>query len=172
MTAPMATVVILKQALGLGFQARDLTFVQISLRAIIVFIVSIVMVRVANRRFLSKLTAFDAVLGFLLASMLARAINGTSAFFPTLGAGFVLVGLHRLLNHFAFRFDKFGSLIKGVSQTVLHDGKPDREQMRRTQISEKDILEEARLNGPVQRLEDIELATLERSGEISVIPKE
>src|SRR5215469_12983748 len=83
----MATIVILKQALGLGLPAAQITFVQISLRAIIVFIVTVAMVRVGNRRFLSKMTAFDAVLGFLLASVLARAVNGTAAFFPTLGAG-------------------------------------------------------------------------------------
>jgi uncharacterized membrane protein YcaP (DUF421 family) len=157
--------------LGLGLEAKDLTFVQISLRAIVVFVVSIVMVRVANRRFLSKLSAFDAVLGFILASMLARAVNGTAAFFPTLGGGFVLVGLHALLARLAFRFDKFGSLIKGEAKIILEEGKLVREQMRRAEISEKDILEEARLNGLVRRLEDIQLATLERSGEISVIPR-
>jgi hypothetical protein len=43
------------------------------------------MVRVANKRIFSKTTAFDAVLGFIMASMLARAVNGSAAFFPTLG---------------------------------------------------------------------------------------
>lgn len=157
--------------LGLGAQAKDLTFIQISLRAIIVFIVSIVMVRVGSKRFLARMTAFDAVLGFILASMLARAVNGTAAFFPTLGAGFVLMGLHALFAHLAFRYDKFGNLIKGTAQTVAENGRLDREKMRREHISEKDILEEARLHGPVRNLEDIEVATLERSGEISVVPK-
>jgi len=33
-------------------------------------------------------------------------------------------------------------------------------------------LEEARLNGRVMNLDDIQLATLERNGEVSIVPKE
>ena len=82
-------------ALGIGQDATALTFTQISLRGVIVFVGTLVIVRCGDRRFLSQKTAFDAVLGFILASMLARAVNGTAAFFPTLGGGFVLVMLHR-----------------------------------------------------------------------------
>ena len=130
------------------------------------------MLRVANKRFLSKMTAFDAVLGFILASMLARAVNGSSAFFPTLGAGFVLVGLHGLIARLAFRSDKFGNLVKGQARAIVREGKLDREMMARIKISEKDLMEEARLHGPVMKVEDILLATLERNGEVSVVPKE
>ena len=74
-------------ALGLGRDAAALTFMQISLRGIVVFVATLAIVRCGDRRFLSQKTAFDAVLGFILASMLARAVNGTAAFFPTLGGG-------------------------------------------------------------------------------------
>jgi Predicted membrane protein len=161
----------LKQVLGLGLEPKDLTFVQIALRGVIVFVVSLVMVRFANKRFLSKMTAFDAILGFILASMLARAINGSAAFFPTLGGGFVLVAVHWVIAELSFRSDKFGNLVKGRSQTLVKDGKPDRDAMSSTKISEKDLLEEARLNGQVTRIEDIQLAIVERNGEVSVIPK-
>ena len=69
-----------RQFLGLGLEPKNLTFVQISVRGIIVFIAALIMVRLADRRFLAKLSAFDAILGFILASMLARAINGSAAF--------------------------------------------------------------------------------------------
>jgi uncharacterized membrane protein YcaP (DUF421 family) len=75
----------LNSLLGLGREATALTFLQISLRGVIVFIATLIIVRCGDRRFLSQKTAFDAVLGFILASMLARAVNGTAAFFPTLG---------------------------------------------------------------------------------------
>jgi len=67
--------------LGLGRDATALTFAQISLRGVIVFAAALVIVRCGDRRFLSQKTAFDAVLGFILASMLARAVNGTAASF-------------------------------------------------------------------------------------------
>ena len=81
----------LSQILGLEVDPQNLSFLQVSLRGVIVFIAALTMVRVGDRRFLGKLTALDAILGFILASMLARAVNGSVAFFPTLGAGFVIV---------------------------------------------------------------------------------
>jgi len=161
----------LKHILGLDLEPKELNFIQISLRGVIVFVVALTMVRFGNKRFLSKMTAFDAILGFILASMLARAVNGSAAFFPTLGGGFVLMGVHALMARFAFKSDKFGMLVKGSAEAIVRDGKLDRTMMARTQISEKDLLEEARLNAQVMSVEDIDLATVERNGEVSVIPK-
>src|SRR5215831_13086574 len=111
--------------LGLGRDATSLTFLQISLRGVIVFIAALVIVHCGDRRFLSQKTAFDAVLGFILASMLARAVNGTAAFLPTLGGGFVLVLLHRLLAAWAYRSHAVGIVIKGRSDTLIRDGRLD-----------------------------------------------
>src|SRR5215813_9483973 len=105
--------------LGLTADPQTLTFLQVSLRGTIVFLATLIMVRVGDRRFLSKKTAFDAVLGFILASMLARAVNGTAAFFPTLGGGFVLVLLHRILAYWSRRSHGFGYLIKGQSDILI-----------------------------------------------------
>ena len=88
--------------LGLGVEPRDLTFVQISLRGIIVFLVTLVAVRLGHKRSLSRKTPFDAVLLVILAAVLSRAINGSAAFFATLGGGVVLVVLHRLFAFLAF----------------------------------------------------------------------
>jgi uncharacterized membrane protein YcaP (DUF421 family) len=162
----------IRAILGLGLQPKDLTFLQVSLRGIIVFIVALIIVRVANKRFLSKMTAFDAILGFILASMLARAVNGSAPFFPTLGGGFVLVGVHWVIAELSYRSDRFGNLVKGKPKTIVREGRLDRKVMASSKISEKDLLEEARLNGQVSRMEEIELATLERNGEVSVIPRD
>jgi uncharacterized membrane protein YcaP (DUF421 family) len=160
----------IKLALGIGLQAQDLTFVHISLRGIVVFIFSLAMVRLADKRFMAKLSAFDAILGFVLASMMARTINGSSPFFPTLGGGFVLVALHRLLNMLSYRWGRFGDLIKGCEVVLVQEGKMLRNKMQRTSISERDLLEETRINGQVEDISAIHKATLERSGHISVIP--
>jgi uncharacterized membrane protein YcaP (DUF421 family) len=159
-------------ALGLGQDAAALTFTQISLRGIIVFIATLVIVRCADRRFLSQKTAFDAVLGFILASMLARAVNGTAAFVPTLGAGFVLVLLHRMLAYWSRRSHAFGLLIKGRSDVIVRDGRVDDPVAKRNRLSEHDLLEDLRLNGNVRDLQDVTLAVFERNGQISVIRRE
>src|SRR5712672_2589060 len=82
--------------LGLSVEPRNLTFVQISLRGIIVFLATLVAVRLGHKRSLSRKTPFDAVLLVILAAVLSRAINGSAAFFATLGGSMVLVVLHRL----------------------------------------------------------------------------
>jgi uncharacterized membrane protein YcaP (DUF421 family) len=155
--------------LGLGREAADLSFVQISLRGVIVFAATLIMVRCGDRRFLSQKTAFDAVLGFILASMLARAVNGTSAFFPTLGGGLVLVLLHRVLAYWSRRSHALGLLIKGRSDVIVREGVLDEAAARRNRVSEHDVLEDLRLNGNVAAITDASLAVLERNGRISVV---
>ena len=88
--------------LGIGTEPRNLTFIQVSVRGIIVFIATLIMVRLGSKRSLAEKTAFDAVFIVIIGSMLARAINGTEAFFPTIGTGFVLVVLHRLFGIAAY----------------------------------------------------------------------
>jgi uncharacterized membrane protein YcaP (DUF421 family) len=155
--------------LGLQAQAKDLTFLQISLRAVMVFIVALVMVRLGDRRFLSKKTAFDAILGFILASMLARAVNGTVSFFPTLGGGFVLVGLHRVMAYLARDSHRFGNLVKGRSDPVIKGGVVLAQAMRRNNLSEHDLQEDLRLNGNVQDPQKVQAAYYERNGQITVV---
>src|SRR5438552_4484166 len=93
--------------LGLSVEPKDLTFVQISLRGIIVFLATLIMVRLGHKRSLAHKTPFDAVLLVILASVLSRAINGSAAFFATLGGSFVIVMLHRLLAWCAFHSHRF-----------------------------------------------------------------
>jgi uncharacterized membrane protein YcaP (DUF421 family) len=157
--------------LGLDQPAEALTFTQISLRGMIVFVVAVITVRCGDRRFLSQKTAFDAVLGFILASMLARAVNGTSPFFPTLGGGLVLVMLHRALAYWSQRSHALGSLIKGRSDVVIRDGRLDARSARHNRLSENDVLEDIRLHGNVGDIAEVKLAVFERNGHISVVRK-
>ena len=158
--------------LGLDRPAEALTFLQISLRGVIVFLVTLIAVRVGDRRFLSQKTAFDAVLGFILASMLARAVNGTAAFFPTLGGGFVLVLLHRVLAYWSQRSHALGLLIKGRSDVLIRDGQLDIKLARRRRLSEHDILEDLRLHGNVSKVSDVSVGVFERNGHVTVVPRE
>lgn len=155
--------------LGLGRDAATLTFVQIMLRGIIVFAAALAIVRSGDRRFLSQKTAFDAVLGFILASMFARAVTGDVPFFQTLGAGFVLVLLHRTLAYWARRSHTFGNLIKGRSAVLIRDGTVDKDLAARNRVSPHDIAEDLRLHGNVVDVADVLLAVLERNGQISVV---
>jgi len=157
--------------LGLGVEPKDLTFIQISLRGIVVFLVTLTTMRLGHKRSLSRKTPFDAVLLVILAAVLSRAINGSAAFFATLGGGVVLVVLHRLFAHLAYYSHGFGILVKGRPDTIVHDGECDFRMMRRNHISMHDLEEDMRLGAHIDDLSRVRLARMERSGDISFIKK-
>jgi len=157
--------------LGLSVEPRNLTFVQISLRGIIVFLATLAMVRLGHKRSLSHKTPFDAVLLVILASVLSRAINGSAAFFATIGGGVVLVLIHRLFAYFAFYSHGFGILVKGKPDIIAHDGECDFPVMRRNHVSIHDVEEDMRLNAHLDDLSKVRVARIERSGDISFIKK-
>jgi uncharacterized membrane protein YcaP (DUF421 family) len=157
--------------LGLGAEPKNLTFIQISLRGVVVFIATLIMVRLGHKRSLSRKTAFDAVLLVILASVLSRAINGSAAFFATLGGGLVLVLLHRLLAFIAFHSHWFGCLIKGEAEVIVENGQVILPTIRRNHISRHDLEEDLRLNAKTEDLSGVRVARVERSGDISFIEK-
>jgi uncharacterized membrane protein YcaP (DUF421 family) len=155
--------------LGLGLEPRDLTFVQISLRGILIFLATLMMVRLGHKRSLARKTPFDAILLVILAAVLSRAINGSAPFLATIGGGVVLVLLHRLFALLAYRSHRFGILVKGSPDTIVHNGECDFAIMRRNHVSMHDLEEDMRLHAHIDDLSRIRLARVERSGDISFI---
>jgi len=84
-----------------------------------VFIVTILMVRLAKKRFLGRATAFDVILGIMIGSIVSRAVTGNSPFLPTLAAAAVLLGMHWLFSAIAMGWHGFGSLIKDEPRTLI-----------------------------------------------------
>lgn len=158
--------------LGLGAEPKDLTFVQISLRGIIVFLATLIMIRCGHKRSLARKTAFDAVLIVILASVLSRAVNGTAAFFATLGGSLVIVLVHRIFALIAYHWHWFGVLIKGSPDLIVEDGELVRSAMGRNHISRHDLEEDLRLAARTENLKNIRTSYIERSGDISFIEKE
>ena len=155
----------------LSAEPKDLTFVQISLRGAIVFVATLVMIRLGHKRSLARKTAFDAVLIVILASVLSRAVNGSAAFFATLGGSFAIVLLHRLFALVAYRWHWFGTLIKGQPEVIVDDGDLILPAMRRNHITQHDLEEDLRLAVKAENLKGIRVARVERSGDISFIEK-
>ncbi len=158
----------LSDPLALAKEEKDLGWLATMLRALIVFSSALVMVRIAHKRFFAKKNAFDVILALILASMLARPINGPEALFPSIAAGFVLVILHRVLSSLAFKSSGVDDAIKGHSNLLIKDGILQEETLKIHTVTQADLEEQLRLKG-VERIEEVKLAILERSGEISVI---
>ena len=160
----------LRPLLGMGLDPKQLSLAQVTLRGLIIFVAAIVIVRLADKRFLARKTAFDAVLAFVLASMLARAINGSAPFLPSIACGFALAFAHRLIAFLSCRWHWFGVLVKGRDDLLIQDGELRAQTMRRHSLSEGDVAEALRLCG-VANPRDVKEARFERNGELSVIHK-
>lgn len=158
--------------LGLGVEPKELTFLQISIRGIIVFVATLLMIRLGHKRSLARKTPFDAVLIVILASVLSRAINGSAAFFATLGGSVVIVLVHRLFALIAYHSHGFGILIKGRPEIILENGNLVMDTMRRNHISEHDLEEDLRLDAELENISQVQVGRVERSGDISFIKKE
>jgi uncharacterized membrane protein YcaP (DUF421 family) len=162
----------LTSLLGLGMEPKELTFMQMSLRGVSIFLLALVMVRLSSKRSLAEKTAFDAVLLVILASVLSRAINGSAGFFTSIGCSFALVFLHRLFSWIACRSHAFGKMIKGCPAIIIENGRLQREAMRRNFISDHDLEEDMRLSAKTEDLSKIHIARVERSGDISFIKRD
>ena len=158
----------LNVALGLGLESRDIDVVQMGLRAAVVFIVTILMVRLSKERFMGRATAFDVILGIMIGSIVSRAVTGNSPFLPALAAAAVLLGMHWLFSGIALRWHGFGPLIKDEPRTLIRDGQVDEQAMRKSHMTEHDLWEDLR-GKSVSDLKQVAEARLERSGNPSVI---
>ncbi len=153
----------------LGLDADELTLMHMAVRAVVVYVAALIMLRLGEKRFLGKNTAFDVILGIIFGSVVSRAITGSSAFFPTLGAGFVLILLHWLFAVLAFHSDWFGTWVKGNARLLVNEGTIDWDAMRKSNISEKDLMSALRTQANIASIDEVQEARLERSGDISVL---
>ena len=160
-----------------GFEAvigqgtpMQITWWQMSVRAVIIFAYGVILLRVAGQRAFGRQSALDIVLTVLIGSNLSRAMTGGSPFLPTMAGSAALVLLYYTSIHIAQRSDRVGYLLKGTHQVLVRDGHPDPTAMRQVGVSDVDLHETFRSEG-VDSLSDVKLATLERSGHVSVVKR-
>lgn len=151
---------------------QPFSVLEMSLRAVGIYLAGWALLRIGGNRFLGRETAFDIVLGFVLGSTLSRAINGSAPLLLTLAASAVLIALHHLLAWASWRSHGLGVFFKGKAQTLIRDGRIVREVARKHRVSEGDLEEALRLNGSVDDPSQVKEARFERNGDISVLKKE
>ena len=150
---------------------KDLNCLQMSCRAILVFFISLVLIRIAGARTFGKRSAFDNVIIILLGSVLSRGVAGASPFIPTMVACLVLVLVHWLLARLSFRSDRVGRWIKGEEASLYAGGKENSSNMKVANMSQKDLLEGIRQKINENGFEGVAEIFIERNGEISIIKR-
>lgn len=141
------------------------------LRALIVYVLVFIILRMAGKRTLGEMTAFDLVLLLIISEAVQNAlvdddksITGSILVILTLVFADILVSLA------TNRFRMVDSIVNGIPLIVLENGKPLKDRMQMARLQEDDILEAARRSQGLESLTQIKYAVLEKDGSISIIP--
>jgi uncharacterized membrane protein YcaP (DUF421 family) len=150
-------------------EGNDLTALQMSLRALVLFFVTLVLVRIGGMRAFGRKSSFDTIIIVSLGAVISRAIYGASPAVPIVAASLVLVIVHRVVAIAASRFPRFERIIKGHSIVLYHAGDVDEHAMRRSGISYSDLDEAVRTRTHESSRRDVHEIRLESSGELTVL---
>ena len=141
-------------------------------RAAIVYLFLLLIFRIAGERTLASLTTFDFVLLLIIAEATQQGLIGDD-FSVTKALLLVttLIGLDVGLSLLKDRSRLLHKMIEGVPMVIVEDGRLLADRMQRARIGIDDVLQAARELQGLERLDQIKYAVLERTGEISIIPR-
>lgn len=141
------------------------------LRAASVYLILLVIMRVAGKRTLAQVTVFDFILLLIIGEATQQALLGED--FSIINAALVigtLVLLDIALSVLKMRSPTLDRIIDDSPVVIVEHGKLLRDRMDRARIDEQEILVAARELHGLERIEQIKYAVLERSGGISIVP--
>lgn len=141
------------------------------LRGVAIYVILLIVFRIAGRRTLSQATTFDFVLLLIVGETTQQALLGndysiTNAFLLVI----TLIGIDIGLSLLKQRSAKLDQLIDGVPLIIVEDGRLLKQRMAKARVDEHDVLTAARETQGLERLEQIKYAVLEANGGISIIP--
>lgn len=142
---------------------------QMCVRAFIMFIVMLALIRFAGMRTFAKRSPFDTIVTIMLGAILARGVVGASGYVDTIVAAGVMVVMHRLVAWLSVKSRKFEKLIKGTYIKLYNNGVLLQDALEGTGMSENDLHESLRLETKKLTLAEIDTAFLETNGRISFI---
>lgn len=141
-------------------------------RAIVMYFMALVVIRIMGKRALGELGLFDFVVmtgvGHILTSV---ALDQSLPFYEGVGVLLVLVAMEYLTGFASLKSQKLAYLISGRPVVMIEDGKIIKENLRKEKFNVDDLLQELRKQG-IRDVKEVEKGILEPSGGFSVILKE
>jgi uncharacterized membrane protein YcaP (DUF421 family) len=118
------------------------------------------------------MTTFDFVLLLIIAEATQQGLIGDDySITQAVLLIITLVGIDIGLSLLKEKLPLLDKWMEGVPMVIVEDGKPLRERMRGARVDESDVLVAARERQGLERMDQIKFAVLERTGQISIVPK-
>ncbi len=142
------------------------------IRGFAVYVVLLLILRLAGSRTLAEITTFDFVLVLIISEAVQQAMidqdnSMTNAFLLVI----TLVGMNILMSLIKQRSDRVERLLDGTPLLLIEKGKIHADRLKRERVDEADVLEAARELQGVSTLDDVDYAVLEKNGQVTVITK-
>ncbi|MDU6821054.1 DUF421 domain-containing protein [Leclercia adecarboxylata] len=143
------------------------------LRAVAIYLILLVVFKIAGRRALLQMTSFDLILLLIISEATQQALLGDD--FSVTGAMLTIITLVVIDMLFGLAKKYISgteSMFDGSPVILVVHGELQQEKLKKVDVSCDDILVSARQNHGIYQLEKIKYAILERNGHISIIPEE
>ncbi|MFW0765891.1 DUF421 domain-containing protein [Trabulsiella odontotermitis] len=140
-------------------------------RAIAIYLILLIVFKIAGRRTLLQMTSFDLILLLIISEATQQALLSTD--YSVTGAMLTIVTLIVVDILFGFmkkRFSRAEQLLDGAPVILIENGIPVDSKIKKVNVSTDDIMLVARQNHGIYQIEKIKFAILERNGQISIIP--
>jgi len=153
-----------------GSDTEDLNVLQMVVRAIITFLVALLLIRTAGIRSFGSKSAFDIVLSITMGAVLSRCISGHYSFIACIAAGTALAFMHRFLGLLSSNYSWFEKLINGAPDVLIQKNKMHHKNLKKNNLTLQDLRQAAHRDG-IASLDDVEEAFFETNGKITLIQK-
>lgn len=151
---------------------NNITPLEISARAAVMFIVALVLVRSFGMRPFGKGSSFDTIITFLIGGIMSRGVVGATPFFSAIAGAISILIIHKIVSKIAWYDKSAGRLLKGEKLLLYKNHQFIERNMRKTNITEHDIYEELRMQCNIENLNKVKEVYLERTGELSIVKSE
>jgi uncharacterized membrane protein YcaP (DUF421 family) len=142
------------------------------LRAVVVYVVVLGMVRLSGKRALGQITPFDVLLIVLLGNAVQNALLGQDT---SLGGGLLLAATLILINYsvgwLSTRSRRIETLVEGEPVLIARDGKLLASILKRELVTQADFNAAMRQQG-CRDVSEVAMALLEINGHITIVPKD
>lgn len=141
------------------------------LRAVAVYVVVLLMLRIVGKRTVGQYTPFDLVVVVLLGTAVQNSLIGDDiSLIGGLLLAATLLALNWLVGMLSAHSPRFDRLIEGCPVILARDGEIYSDQLRRQCLAGEDF-EIAMRKADCRSVDDIHLAVLETSGEITILKR-